>query len=122
MHAGKVLRCRRALGKASAGLWEFPGGKVEAAETPEQALVREIQEELGVPILIGDLVLRASHRSRVGRDVGLTDANPSPSLTQTVMPRLTQSSTRSGVGMPGSRTDGRRSLVCWSTHPPRCHV
>ncbi|TIH29289.1 NUDIX domain-containing protein [Subtercola vilae] len=58
-YAEKVLCCRRAPGKASAGLWEFPGGKVEAGETPEQALAREIQEEVGVPILVGDLVLRA---------------------------------------------------------------
>ncbi|MEA9984632.1 NUDIX domain-containing protein [Subtercola sp. RTI3] len=58
-YAEKVLCCRRAPGKASAGLWEFPGGKVEADETPEQALAREIQEKLSVPIQVGDLILRA---------------------------------------------------------------
>ncbi|UFS57607.1 (deoxy)nucleoside triphosphate pyrophosphohydrolase [Subtercola endophyticus] len=69
-HGGKVLCCRRAPGKASAGLWEFPGGKIEAGETPEQALAREIQEELGVPILVGDLVLRAI-TSVDGREIDL---------------------------------------------------
>lgn len=45
---GKVLMQQRATGKAHGGLWEFPGGKVEAGEGPEAALVREIAEELGV--------------------------------------------------------------------------
>ena len=45
---GRVLLCRRPEGKAMAGLWEFPGGKIQEGETPEQALVRELQEELGI--------------------------------------------------------------------------
>jgi 8-oxo-dGTP diphosphatase len=45
---GRVLIARRPEGKAHAGLWEFPGGKVEPGERPEQALVRELREELGV--------------------------------------------------------------------------
>lgn len=47
---GRVLICKRPEGKALAGLWEFPGGKVEAGEGPEAALIREMQEELGITI------------------------------------------------------------------------
>jgi 8-oxo-dGTP diphosphatase len=45
---GRVLIAQRPVGKAMAGLWEFPGGKVEAGETPEETVVRELREELGV--------------------------------------------------------------------------
>ena len=45
---GRVLLAQRPEGKAMAGLWEFPGGKVEPGETPEAALIRELQEELGI--------------------------------------------------------------------------
>ena len=44
----RVLIAQRPQGKAMAGLWEFPGGKVEAGETPEAALIRELEEELGI--------------------------------------------------------------------------
>jgi len=45
---GRVLLAERPEGKSLAGLWEFPGGKVEDGETPEVALIRELQEELGI--------------------------------------------------------------------------
>jgi 8-oxo-dGTP diphosphatase len=45
---GRVLLAQRPEGKSMAGLWEFPGGKVEPGETPEHALIRELEEELGI--------------------------------------------------------------------------
>jgi 8-oxo-dGTP diphosphatase len=45
---GRVLLARRPEGKPMAGLWEFPGGKLAVGETPEQALIRELEEELGI--------------------------------------------------------------------------
>jgi 8-oxo-dGTP diphosphatase len=47
---GRVLLAQRPEGKPMAGLWEFPGGKVEAGETPEQTLIRESEEELGITV------------------------------------------------------------------------
>jgi 8-oxo-dGTP diphosphatase len=44
----RVLIARRPEGKSLAGLWEFPGGKIEKGETPEQAIIRELAEELGI--------------------------------------------------------------------------
>jgi 8-oxo-dGTP diphosphatase len=47
---GRVLICQRPEGKQLAGLWEFPGGKVEAGETPEACLIRELDEELAIRV------------------------------------------------------------------------
>jgi 8-oxo-dGTP diphosphatase len=47
---GRVLLAQRPEGKGMAGLWEFPGGKIETGETPEQALIRELSEELGIAV------------------------------------------------------------------------
>ena len=46
----RVLICQRPAGKEFAGLWEFPGGKVEPGETPEAALIRELEEELAIKV------------------------------------------------------------------------
>ena len=47
---GRVLMAKRPEGKSLAGLWEFPGGKVEDGELPEAALIRELKEELGIDV------------------------------------------------------------------------
>jgi 8-oxo-dGTP diphosphatase len=54
--AGEILLQRRPEGKQMAGLWEFPGGKVDVGESPESALVRELKEELGIDVLASDLL------------------------------------------------------------------
>jgi 8-oxo-dGTP diphosphatase len=47
---GRVLLAQRPEGKSMAGLWEFPGGKIETGETPELSLIRELEEELGIVV------------------------------------------------------------------------
>ena len=51
--SGRVLACRRGAGRHLGGLWEFPGGKVEQDELPEEALARELYEELGIFVTVG---------------------------------------------------------------------
>jgi 8-oxo-dGTP diphosphatase len=60
---GKVLIARRRLETGSGGFWEFPGGQLEEGETPETGLEREIAEELGVRIRVGELLRSVTYRS-----------------------------------------------------------
>lgn len=57
----KVLVGQRPVGNSLAGNWEFPGGKIERNESPEQALARELNEELGIEAEIGTLKLASTH-------------------------------------------------------------
>lgn len=57
----RILICQRPAGKARGLLWEFPGGKVEAGESKEAALVRECREELGVTLNVGDVYAELTH-------------------------------------------------------------
>lgn len=52
---GKLLLARRPAGKSLAGLWEYPGGKIEAGETPKEALARELEEELNITVLPSEM-------------------------------------------------------------------
>ena len=57
----QVLVGQRPENHSLAGQWEFPGGKIETGETPEEALARELSEELGIDATVGDLKLACSH-------------------------------------------------------------
>jgi 8-oxo-dGTP diphosphatase len=59
---GRVLIARRKRGDRLADKWEFPGGKLEEGETPELCLRRELQEELGIDVVVGGFVGRSCHR------------------------------------------------------------
>ena len=59
---GRVLLTRRGEGQHLAGMWEFPGGKLEAGESPEEALVRECQEECGIEVEVTEILEVTHHR------------------------------------------------------------
>lgn len=58
---GKVLITRRAPGEKLAGMWEFPGGKLEHEETPQECITRELREELGVESVAGKILISTTH-------------------------------------------------------------
>ncbi|HHW47619.1 MAG TPA: 8-oxo-dGTP diphosphatase MutT [Clostridiaceae bacterium] len=63
---GKVLIAQRAKNQNMAGKWEFPGGKVEPGETPEECLKREIREELGINIEVNDFFGESTYQYDTG--------------------------------------------------------
>jgi 8-oxo-dGTP diphosphatase len=82
VHAGRVLAARRSRPADTAGRWEFPGGKVDDGETPEEALVREVREELGCAVAVTgwldpEVEIRAGLVLRVAT-AALVDGEPVP--------------------------------------------
>lgn len=61
LHQGQVLLTRRPPDKPHGGYWEFPGGKIDPGESPHQALVREIREELDIAVTVGPVVETVYH-------------------------------------------------------------
>lgn len=62
-HDEKILICRRKEGKSLAGFWEFPGGKVEIDEADDEALIRELAEELDMQVVVQDHFMTLQHKS-----------------------------------------------------------
>jgi 8-oxo-dGTP diphosphatase len=71
MRGSEVLICQRRPDQPMALQWEFPGGKIEAGETPEEALARELDEELGIRATVGPKVAHIRHNYRHGGAVDL---------------------------------------------------
>lgn len=59
---GKILIAKRRIGDRHGGRWEFPGGKIDSGETPEECLKRELKEELGIEAEIGELICKSSFK------------------------------------------------------------
>jgi 8-oxo-dGTP diphosphatase len=66
VHKDKVLIARRKTPPRLAGKWEFPGGKIEPGETPEACLTRELEEEFGITVKVGEFLADSVHRHDKG--------------------------------------------------------
>jgi len=64
--SGRVLLCRRAVGQNNAGDWEFPGGKLEDAESYKNCLARELAEELGIQAQVGEIIIESEYQYSKG--------------------------------------------------------
>lgn len=71
LRGDEVFICQRKAGTAMGLQWEFPGGKIEPGETPEQALRRELEEELGIQAQIGSFIAEIQHNYRNGGSIHL---------------------------------------------------
>lgn len=71
LRGDEVFICQRKAGTAMGLQWEFPGGKIEAGETPEEALRRELEEELGIEAKIGPYIAEVQHNYRNGGSIHL---------------------------------------------------
>jgi len=134
---GRILLAQRPEGKSLAGLWEFPGGKVEPGETPEESLVRELHEELGITTKVACLapLTFASHtyekfhllmplyvcRRWQGTPAGhegqaLKWVKPVARMTEEAM--MTEPSDRVAVNLPGSPSNVCTTVFRWMSVVP----
>lgn len=77
-----LLACRRAKGRKLEGFWEFPGGKIELGETPEAALKRELQEELGLTATVSKRISSIHDaQSDIGLQIFVVETDDDPQLS-----------------------------------------